>query len=185
MTGARVMVGFWYTSVFAALLSLSSIGVAAEDDVLERVRACATQVDDARRLACYDSALSVGIDAARSKATSPVVPQNEPTVSPRPTRPLDERSAVERFGYRGDIAREEQASEVELEMLQARIAAIEWLPRGQFVITLDNGQVWRQKTTQSIGSLEPGDQVTIRAGSLGSFRLSGSSNRSTQVRRVK
>jgi hypothetical protein len=179
------MMGFGYAVVFAALLSLSSRGVASEDDMLERMRACKTQPDDARRLACYDSALGVGSDAAISTATSPTAPQNVPASRPAPTRATDERSAVERFGYRGDIAREEQASHRELETLQARIAALEWLPRGEFVITLDNGQVWRQKTKQSIGSLEPGDQVTIRAGSLGSFRLSGSSNRSTQVQRVK
>lgn len=181
---------FGYAVVFAALLSQSSLSIAAEAGALERAQACVTQTDDARRLACYDAALGVGSDTDRSagvNGSKPAVPQNAPVSRPS-TPTTHERTATERFGYRGEIAREEvdrKAAASKLEMLQARITAIEWLPRGEFMLTLDNGQVWRQKTKQSVGPLHVGDQVTIRAGALGSFRLSGSSNRSTLVQRVQ
>jgi hypothetical protein len=178
-----------YAVALAALLLHFRVGTAAEAIALERVQACVTETDPAQRLACYDAALGVGSDAGSSRAeATPSNPTSAP-VTELPAPAVDERTAVERFGYYGEIAREEvdreAAAAPKLEMLQAHVTEIEWLPRGEFVLTLDNGQVWRQKTKQSIGPLRAGDQVTIRAGALGSFRLWGSSNRSTLVQRVK
>lgn len=162
---------------------------ATQPDLLEQAQACAAQADDARRLSCYDA--TFGVPPGPPQHISPANPAT--AVAPPAARPPvtadEQRSATDRFGFRGEIAREEvdrqEASTPKIDMLQARIVAIEWLPRGEFVLTLDNGQVWKQKTTESIGSLKPGDQVTIKAGKLGSFRLSGSSARSTHVQRMK
>jgi hypothetical protein len=184
-----------------ALVSLMHpcAGIAAAASADERVQACATEPDDARRLACYDDAVGVvretgnsqgaeAQNASAQNAPAPDVPKgNVPT--PQPSSAADERTATERFGYQGEIAREQidrqAATTPKLKMLQARITGIESLPLGEFVLTLDNGQVWKQKAKESIGPLRVGDQVTIRAGALGSYRLSASSNRSTLVQRVK
>ncbi len=178
-------------ALLAPLLLHPCVSSAAEGDALERAQACVNQSDDAQRLACYDAALRVGSETDTSTAAKkamPPVAQNAP--APPASSPTTENpTAIEDFGYSGDIAREkvdrEAAAAPKLKMLQARITAIERLPLGEFVVTLDNGQVWRQKAKESIGPLHVGDQVTIRAGALGSFRLSGSSNRSTLVQRVK
>jgi hypothetical protein len=66
----------------------------------------------------------------------------------------------------------------------ATVTAIEKRPRGELVVTLDNGQVWAQKSADRYFPLKVGDPVAILAGSLGSFRLICGS-RATAVTRVQ
>lgn len=173
------------------LLLHPCVSIAADGGALERAQACVNESDDARRLACYDAALGITGRSDSSEGANEAIPpiaQNAPA-SPAPSPTTKDSAATDNFGYYGDIAREkvdrEAAAAPKLKMMQARITAIERLPLGEFVVTLDNGQVWRQKAKHSIGALHVGDEVTIRAGALGSYRLSGSSNRSTLVQRVK
>jgi hypothetical protein len=66
----------------------------------------------------------------------------------------------------------------------ATVTAIDKRPRGELVVTLDNGQVWAQKSPDRYFPLKVGDPVAILAGSLGSFRLIAGS-RATPVTRVE
>lgn len=66
----------------------------------------------------------------------------------------------------------------------ATVKAIDKRPRGELVVTLDNGQVWAQKTAERYFPIEVGDTVEILAGALGSFRLIAG-NRATAVTRVQ
>jgi hypothetical protein len=161
--------------LFFLTVGSAIIADAAESNAPEAARACAAQRDDAARLACYDAAFGV----ASSQPESPL--QSAPA-EPEP-------SAEERFGMRGDVAREtldrQEAQRPRIDELQARIVEIDWLPRGEFVVTLDNGQVWTQKRKESIGPLKVGDTVTIRAGAFGSFRMTATSTRATKVQRTK
>ncbi len=68
--------------------------------------------------------------------------------------------------------------------MKATVTAIDKRPRGELVVTLDNGQVWAQKSADRYFPLEVGDPVAILAGSLGSFRLIAGS-RATAVTRVQ
>jgi hypothetical protein len=68
--------------------------------------------------------------------------------------------------------------------MSATVTAIEKRPRGELVVTLDNGQVWAQKNADRYFPLEVGDPVAILAGALGSFRLIAGS-RATPVTRVQ
>jgi hypothetical protein len=68
--------------------------------------------------------------------------------------------------------------------MSATVTAIDKRPRGELVVTLDNGQVWAQKNAEGYFPLEVGDSVAILAGSLGSFRLI-SGGRATAVTRVQ
>ena len=68
--------------------------------------------------------------------------------------------------------------------MSATVTAIDKRPRGELVVTLDNGQVWAQKSAERYFPLEVGDPVAILAGSLGSFRLI-SGSRATAVARVQ
>jgi hypothetical protein len=68
--------------------------------------------------------------------------------------------------------------------MSATVTAIDKRPRGELVVTLDNGQVWAQKNAERYFPLEVGDSVAILAGSLGSFRLICGS-RATAVTRVQ
>lgn len=82
-------------------------------------------------------------------------------------------------------ARESQGTEETLE-LRARIKKVEPHPYGLHVLTLENGQVWQQKEKVWELELKPGDEIVIRRGMLGSYRLQrGGQGASASVIRVK
>lgn len=120
---------------------------------------CRQEPDEKRRLACFDR------EIARAAP-----------------------SAEERFGYRGEVAREsierEKAATPALERLQAKVVSVSSTPSGDWVATLDNGQAWAQVPTGTRFSLRVGDAVTITPGALGSFLLrKDSGGSSVRVRR--
>jgi hypothetical protein len=49
-------------------------------------------------------------------------------------------------------------------------------PDGKLIVSLANGQVWRQLDTDR-ADVRPGDEVTIRPGALGSYLLVGARDR--------
>jgi len=171
---------------------------------------CAQEQDDARRLSCYDR---VAASSRRSSKAQPVVPPrvvgedeagkgeaqasgrdsvSASTAKPASTvlKPAEDVSSMQEFGLSGsELARrrgaQENASEgqEEPDRLDAAVAALSSRPRGERIVTLDNGQVWVQKTPQYI-SIKVGDQVTIRKGALRSYRLVAG-GRSTAVTRIE
>ncbi len=77
------------------------------------------------------------------------------------------------------------AEEGELTELSATATAISAKPRGELVITLDNGQVWGEIAPGSKIKVKPGDAVKIEAGTLGSFILIAPNGRSSKVTRIR
>jgi hypothetical protein len=55
--------------------------------------------------------------------------------------------------------------------LSARITAIRSVDVDASLVTLDNGQVWRNEDSRRTSYLREGASVTIRKGSFGSYRL--------------
>jgi hypothetical protein len=103
-------------------------------------------------------------------AAAPVAPSRavEPTLE-------------EKFGYRGNLARanldQQKAAEANFEELTAIITRLSTQPRGEIVVTLDNGQVWTQKSSDRPLRLAVGEQVSIRKATLGSYLLSSANSR--------
>ena len=97
--------------------------------------------------------------------------------------------ATQTFGVQGsELARSREGSDSQPEgppkRISASVTAIDKRPRGELVITLDNGQVWAQKEAGAYFPLKVGDPVAVLAGTLGSFRLIAG-NRATAVTRVQ
>lgn len=161
------------TCVLAGVWSVAGLAQEAKQDVLTGLRACAAEKADAARLSCYDAEMARLSQQARADAAAPAAAL----------------SAEERFGFRGEVAREaldrQEAAAPRLEQLTAAITAISSRPHGELVVTLANGQVWAQKAVESSFRLKVGDEVTIKPGALASFRLVGPTGRSTQVARVR
>ncbi len=65
---------------------------------------------------------------------------------------------------------EEQLEIEQLEEMAATVTQLRDSASGKRVLTLDNGQVWRQLDNKQLRITE-GDTVVIRKASLGSFRL--------------
>lgn len=164
---------------------------AAADALRDGLLECANKADDSARLRCFDATVA---DLRRADAPTPTAaaavaateipagaaaeagPATAPDVPPPPLSPED------RFGLRGDLKREKQG---DLTELVATAASISTKPRGERVVTLDNGQVWAEIAPGSTIRLKPGDPVRIQAGTLGSFLLIAPNGRSSKVSRIR
>ena len=184
-------------AALSAVLMGSAPHLVTAESASDGVLACAAEADDERRLACFD-ALAAGLrDPRPPAATAPVPPTAAsaapvaPTVAPsaaaaaaagaQPSQ-AGTRSPEDRFGLRDD--RKEQ-KKGELTELSATATATSAKPRGELVITLDNGQVWGEIAPGSKIKVKPGDPVKIEAGTLGSFILIAPNGRSSKVTRIR
>jgi hypothetical protein len=131
-----------------------------DGSVIDRMRNCATEADEAKRLVCYDSAIG------RSKSG-----QNDD------------------LGVTGELLRhkEKQAGTAPPppQDLHGKVVAIANRGFGKFAVTLDNGQVWAELEVPDF-TLRVGDAVTIRRGVLGALWMVSASGRSqTRVQRIQ
>lgn len=148
-------------------LAAASGAFAAESPVasMDRVLACADITNAVARLECFDRSVA----AARAPATSAA-----PVVAP---------STVE------VLPKEQEKPQARAEdTVQAHITGARKASGGLYLIMLDNGQTWRHEQ----GSMEPylkvGEAVTIRRGTLGSYRLtldSGNAKNWVRVTRIR
>ncbi|HKU13431.1 MAG TPA: hypothetical protein VJQ52_03495 [Steroidobacteraceae bacterium] len=180
------------------LIGIGICGCAVAAEALPpTLRACMSETDSSRRLACFDR------ESARLvEQSAPVARQADPPVAaPVATAPAGAASAAvasaparpaeDKFGYRGNIARaeldkQEAEAKKEFDQLTAKVAELGTLPHGELVLTLDNGQEWQQKPGDRGLRVRVGDEVTIKRASLGSFLLSSSGAKGVmRVSRVK
>jgi hypothetical protein len=184
-------------TVAGAWAAGASTGDSAADAV-DAVRACRAERDDERRLACFDAASArLGGVAAPTAGAASGSAITAGGASPATTAPaVTGRAAAvaamtpeQRFGYRGEVARdaiERQKAELpELDRLESTVKSAAQQATGDFVVTLENGQVWAQLPTGTPQRLKAGDAVTITPASLGSYVLKGPSGRGARVRRVR
>jgi hypothetical protein len=159
--------------VLATALAAAASALAA--DLPPALLACTKESKPKDRLACYDREVAAvgGGDSANTAA-----------MSGAPAKTLEER-----FGYRGEVAKEEairkKSEEPKLESISSKLARIVRRPQGPSVFTLENGQVWEQRAPDSMFTVDVGDEVTIKAAALGSFLLVSPRGRSTRVSRVR
>jgi hypothetical protein len=149
------------------MLSIGS-AVAAADAPTEKVpaelRSCVGIERNTERLACFDRGVAALMGAAG--ATAPSAESSFGLVASTP---------------RVQTARGE-ASE-ELRTVRGKVTALKNL-NGDEVITLDNGQVWRQLSGGQL-LLKVGDDVEINRAALGSFQMKVPSGRSGKVKRLR
>ena len=165
-------------SLLAGFLCVA-IPPAAAQDLSAALAGCRAEKDDALRLACYDrEAGKLGQQSSVAAATPAAATQAAAPKSPE-----------EQFGYRGELAREEQdRAKVEarsLGRLEATVTNISTRADGTLVMTLDNGQVWAQNRPDSFFRLKIGEKVKIEPASLGSFLLISPAKRTARVTRLK
>lgn len=182
-----------------ALIATFASSRAALASEVAATPACASIDDDTGRLACYDSiyprvgspaqrtvAATAGAPAASAPAASGVgvggaVSSGGGKIS-SPADPADE------FGLSpaAIIARKDPATTPPpVTSITGSIAKVSNRPTGEWVVTLDDGQVWAQIDASSRARLVVGESVTIRKASLGSYLLVTSGGIATRVRRVR
>ncbi len=116
------------------------------------------------RLSCFDRGIAALISTAG--VTAPSAESSFGLVASTP---------------RADAARGETSDE--MKGLRGKVTALKTL-NGDELITLDNGQVWRQ-LSGGVLLLKVGDEVEISRAALGSFQMKVPSGRSGKVKRVR
>ncbi len=175
------------THIRLALLLLASsapfLGVptalaATDAEIGAKVRECASIRRNKDRLRCFDDALA--IEAPASVAAAPAEP---PATEPAVAAPA---AASEEFG-REQVERPEPKPKPspESQRLEAVVAAIDKRRDGLLTVTLDNEQVWRQKSVTPLFRLRVGDKVTLKKGRFGGYTLVAPGRKSTAVSRIE
>jgi hypothetical protein len=142
------------------VLALSSAPVlAAVEPLADGLRRCSLETEAGKRLACFDALAS----------TLPKIQSDQ-------------------FGMTVDIARKRDPVAVtrsENESLPGKIAALQEASRGEYIFTLDNGQIWIQAEPHSSIRFAVGEAVQIERGAMGSLWLAADHHRKTRVKRIQ
>jgi hypothetical protein len=145
---------------FLLILALASAPVlAAIEPLADGLRRCSLETDEGKRLACFD-ALASALPKIKS----------------------------DQFGMTVDIARKRDPAAnppSENESLPGKIAALQEAPRGEYIFTLDNGQIWIQAELRSNIRFAVGEAVQIEHGAMGSLWLAADHHRKTRVKRIQ
>ena len=82
-------------------------------------------------------------------------------------------------------SKDEGAQPPKVRKLNGHVAAASHNALGNSIITLDNGEVWKEAEVTSHLPFNPGDPVTIKQGLLGSFWLYTDKVPSVRVTRLR
>lgn len=152
---------------FALLAGLSAASAAAQTPASDALLACAGTVDDAERLACYDRAAAAASPSARQAAERRAAAA---AVAAEQAAQKAEAERVAAFG-RGGMRGTAPSTDEEFDTLSATIRAVDYDRERKALVSLDNGQVWRQSSNKVPSAVRPGSRVMLKQGSLGSVRM--------------
>lgn len=126
-------------------LGLAPLSVSVSAHTPQGMKSCADIENVDARVACYDKAME------RIESSDSV----ESVVS--------ERGSGKQ--------KEKEKAKAKDTAITATITGVTELTRGNFQISLDNGEVWRENRPDRGSSYKVGDRITITEGSLSSHRL--------------
>jgi hypothetical protein len=170
--------------VFPALAGLTLLPAAADTPKVDSAKLahCATIAAADERLACYDS-----VAVRRSTAPAPAAAGTTAAAPAAATAPATAASTASQatsaeskaFG----LTEHKVPSPSAPDSVRAQVTQVIEDRQGNVSVWLDNGQTW--SLNESGVTLKPGDAVTIRHASLGSFLLVAPDRRSYRARRLQ
>ena len=134
-------------------------GLVSAETVDDGLRRCAKEHNQTQRLACFDALASS-------------LPQIE----------------ADRFGLTADIKRQRDpvaVEEAKHEVLSGKIVGLRQAPRGEYIFTLDNQQVWIQDEVKPSIQFAVGEAVHIEHGAMSSLWLAADKGRKVRVKRLQ
>ncbi|OFC69764.1 hypothetical protein [Alteromonas confluentis] len=172
----------------AVLLTIVSSASQAET-VVEAMQECRNESNDLKRLICFDNvAESMNIFAGADQSVDDVAnarPAQAPVVAAT-SAPASSNTQAASAPQQGPTFGMEMNTESLQKSMSATVTEVSSSPRGDFIITLDNGMVWRQNGESANYKMKVGDGITIERGFMNAFYLTkeGRSGR-VNVRRIK
>ena len=167
------------------LLVIAASGSAfAQGSTLDKVYACTgiTKAED--RLACFDGAVA-GFKQAQAAGDVKVVTREQIAQGEKQAFGLRETAAVEAAqASAGTLPA--QAAPAPIANVQVKIAGAAKRADGKYRFTLEDGQVWEQIDSDSVGSMKKLPlSAEIKTAFLGSFLMKIENGKTIRVRRVK
>lgn len=160
---------YLHTSVLLIALAATSATVHTRDAVAQSHHPCASVIDPAARLDCYDSAFPPSANAlTRGEAARVQAVQDFGLAETQPQAKAAERG---------------QASTPD--RIEAGVVKVREHANRRRVVTLDNGQVWVLTENTLRGSIKRGDRVVVRNAALGSFMLITTAGVPLRARRLQ
>ncbi|MFT5838176.1 MAG: hypothetical protein ACI9UT_000667 [Flavobacteriales bacterium] len=196
-----------YLSKSAVLIVLIS-PLSMANTLLNNLSICAKNTDSLQRLVCYDKLaevaendllhqqkmqqpisqqISTSMPSVQKKQNNSVLseitpPQKAQIIKPQPTIDVTNKVDLQKASFGQE---DKQRSKDLIKEIQAEIVQIKKGAYGQQIITLNNGQVWRQTDSTSL-KLRKGHVVIIRRGAMGSFFIGKeNANKRIRAKRVK
>ena len=168
--------------LLSLLVLLSTPTFATQTELnTQALQACSFIENDFNRLLCYDNTIA-GKSLTKptiTKTLTPPTANNVPQVVA--AAPIQAKAKADNFGLEHKI---EEQVEKETE-IKAMITSIDEAAYGELIISLDNGQQWRQIGSDSM-RLKENDTIIISRGAFSSFLLKkDGKNRSIRVKRTK
>ena len=169
------------------LAAAGPVQAQAQAQVQDRLVGCLAEVEDAKRLACYDAVVKgLSADARRvSEAREAEAAKAKAAAAAAEARAAAAAAAAAEEARRDTFGKPADSAE-EIREVSAGIREILRDASGKPVFILDNDQMWRQADGFSLPSAKVGAKVTVKRGAMGSYRLlAEGSKRSVQVIRMR
>lgn len=142
----------------------------ADEKPIEKIppelRSCLSIERNTERLACFDRGVAVLLGTTTSGAPSPESSFGLVANTPKP-----------------NVAKVAEAPD-DVKTVRGRVTGVSESSMNGALITLDNGQTWRQISGSTM-LLKVGDEVEINRAALGSFQMIVPSGRNGKVKRVR
>jgi hypothetical protein len=177
-----------------AILSIAAWASVAAAQAPSDIARCTAIGSNTERLACYDKLFAHPEEKKMPEGEPKASQSNAASGAPAATATAAAESAatqaksgIDDFGLDGRKPGEQHPAEPKgPDQIEARVTQVTTQPRGEAVLTLDNGQVWQQQEYDWHLAFESGDDVLIKRGLLKSYRLQQKgNNRSTPVTRIR
>ena len=172
----RIMVSALGVGLWVA----GSVAAQAPDKVSGELIGCLAQIEDAKRLACYDSTVkSLSAEARRVSESREAAAIGAKQKREAEAMAEAAKKSESEFGKRA-------TSDAAVEEIHAQIKSTHLDHEKRLVVSLDNGQTWRQAESRMLPPIKSGMDVTVERGSFGSYRmLIPSAKRTIPVTRIR
>ena len=170
------------TLAILALLTLPAAAGAQDKEAprspaLTRLVDCRTIADPQERLACYDREVA-SLDAAEARKDVVVVDRDQL----RKTRKTLFGLTLPNLSVFGD----DNEDEAGVQTLETKIKSVSQTPYGKWIFELEDGARWAQTDSRELAAYpKPGQDITIRRASMGSYMANVNKQIAIRVQRLR